>query len=681
MAKKTQIAIGKRGGKIAGYHVVDGKLKAYYVDDTTGAPVPEKKKKRDNHPYPTHSAVKEVIEDLSRKRGWVLTHSKSESYESILIDPVKDIKQAEKFKASTGDWKKYFEGPIKEQVVSVLKSKFGEHALSRIAVEVQPGGQIDVSTDRYDEPPKSSIPKKIPSTAAEAMDRIRDLLSKPTLSRKDVIEMVAEGLGGDKAKARKAIRKVEATMANRDEHLDLLGGKYDLADGLVAGLKEAAAAGRASKMKPVELGNPEPTTDNLIKLRDEYKEEVKSAKEVARLTGRQKDIAKLRMAEEKFTVLSDELKARGALDTPPMKPAVVERSEDIQAPAPKTNFEKVGKLVNKPDANLLKLFQKLSSEGDAHYMMARGVMDQLKASGKLEQIHSAASQVVDKYMYEVPEGYTPIEGVIFSMMVEAGEPSDAWSNLYEMTIEHYNPDSPSFENHEEEAQEVINEFVSNLTNEVEGYLEEHPIDRSDSEVEEEDEGPYMPDTPAFNYRDPTIKLASSLCDVRDFNGKVMAMSEGVIAIEPAQSERLKNYEDDDTSYNASRDYYDKNYVKPNIKKIEEWVPKGSKITADEFGTFRVELPNTPSTPPRPSPDGIKQLISAVDQARFAGGTSEFNDAKWKLIQALENSGNFHDIALAAAMKKQTFGSLSNWEAAFFRNTWEEVQNAAKRSSR
>jgi len=47
MPKKTQIAIGKRGGRIAGYHVVDGKLKAYYVDDTpessSASSIPEKK--------------------------------------------------------------------------------------------------------------------------------------------------------------------------------------------------------------------------------------------------------------------------------------------------------------------------------------------------------------------------------------------------------------------------------------------------------------------------------------------------------------------------------------------------------------------------------------------------------------------------------------------------------------
>ena len=48
MSKKTQIATGSRGGKVAGYHVKDGKMVPIYVDNTPEAPkkksaVPKKK--------------------------------------------------------------------------------------------------------------------------------------------------------------------------------------------------------------------------------------------------------------------------------------------------------------------------------------------------------------------------------------------------------------------------------------------------------------------------------------------------------------------------------------------------------------------------------------------------------------------------------------------------------------
>ena len=38
MSKKVQIATGKKGGKVAGYHMKDGKMKAVYVGkDEPGA--------------------------------------------------------------------------------------------------------------------------------------------------------------------------------------------------------------------------------------------------------------------------------------------------------------------------------------------------------------------------------------------------------------------------------------------------------------------------------------------------------------------------------------------------------------------------------------------------------------------------------------------------------------------
>jgi len=259
MAKKTQIAVGARGGRIAGYAMQDGKLKPIYVGtdsaEPTGTSKVPKKKALDTEKKPEFkvpASTEELEADLKgRLHGTGISPSRdfrsgsdgspqkilrftgpggsisgylSKFNSLVLFPPDREYLSLgsasdKNLDAATRFIKKYCQSSLDyDKDTSSTLSRMGDRVESASRIL----GSFKAQRSEKDRR-KKSLAEKVPKDALEAARAH----FKSGGDRKSLLPKMVEFFGGNQKKARRFIRKVHETVVPKSELKKGMSGSPD----------------------------------------------------------------------------------------------------------------------------------------------------------------------------------------------------------------------------------------------------------------------------------------------------------------------------------------------------------------------------------------------------------------------------------------------------------------------